>query len=347
MADTITTNYNLTKPEVGGSDDSWGDKVNTDLDLIDTQMKVNANAVEAVKSNAAPKNLILNGDMRISQRGSFTTATTLVNDIYTLDMIKGFVAGDAVGDSTIQDITRKVKINVSTAFSAGVAAIEQPIEDYVYLQGKTITISAKVKSNSSQARIYFWDGVSVIGSSAHTGGGTEETLTATATVSASADATNALVVGLVSAAAGNVSAALNDYVEVTDIQLEVGSLATGFDYRSYNEELLRCKRYCNELCGEVNEPVALAANYSSGTAIACVRYEVEMMATPTLTVAVPSAFSIFTNGSSLVQSTGLGAYGITKKSINLNFATSGLPVGSPSFVRTRFSSASILLTSDL
>jgi hypothetical protein len=74
MVDTTTTNYGFTKPEDGASNNTWGAKLNTDLDSIDGLIKTNANAIATKFASAGGA---ITGNVTISGTLGVTGATTL------------------------------------------------------------------------------------------------------------------------------------------------------------------------------------------------------------------------------------------------------------------------------
>jgi len=135
---------------------------------------------------------------------------------------------------------------------------------------------------------------------------------------------------------------------VTGIQLEVGSTATDFEYKSNGEELALCQRYCFVMAPSTNASVAPAFARTTTVAFGIAELPVTMRATPSLAFSANNDFQVQFLGS-VATSTAMAASPELHKNMIAFTATvsSGLTAGQGMYIRDLNGGATITAAAEL
>ena len=259
------------------------------------------------------RNIIINGAMNVSQRGDYSSATSLTDDTYFIDR---WVSDLATVSATIQNVSNgylsksKTQKLAATSSATGRIVSIQKIEVSSYMLGVELTASAQVKSNSSNARLFLVDNTNgtVLGVQAHTGGGAFEKLVVSGTPPTTCTDLR-VYVAFRSAAQANVAITSGDFFEFTEVQLELGTEATPFEHRSFGQELALCERYfqkynysSNTSSADTQNTLPLVAAYSGGTGYAGHKLTHTMRTSPTFSASAANTWVFYAGGSSYTPS---------------------------------------------
>lgn len=238
------------------------------------------------------RNLIINGDYKIWQRATSSTAANYSGpDRWYYGNAGTYSRSTDVPSGQGFQYSNSVKVTAATTY--GVTAQRIEAVNCKHLVGKSVTASFWLKTITGATGMYcilyranaeddFGGGVTVIEQKTFTGVTNTWTYYTLTWENLPSETTNGLQLYFFSA-----DASTDPEYRITGVQLEVGEQATPFEHRSYGDELLRCQRYYWQSGREQNKTISHIYAVASSTS----QIEVipsppagEMRAAPSLTI---------------------------------------------------------------
>ncbi len=297
----------------------------TELDGQDTTIQTNLNTRTGTSASTGNRNRLHNGDFKIAQRGAgpFTSVSTFVNNDATILLDRWRILTDTndVIDVSQDTSTLPTAPGARTAIALDVETINKKFGIIQWIEnkncadliGNTVTVSFKAKVSgvtkldNIKCAIIAWsstaDAPTADAISAWGVEGTNPTLVANMTyentptnLGVTTTYATYSVSGLVdTASCANIGVfiwsdvtdtSLAEFVYITDVQLEAGTVASPFERKMITDEDLNCKRYLHTLgLSSVAATFQLIGYNSAGAGEQFpIIFPTEMLKTPTVTV---------------------------------------------------------------
>jgi hypothetical protein len=220
--------------------------------VIDTQALVpDDNSVTYAKlGNDIPlgnRNLVINGDFKVSQRGTYSSATTITNWQYYIDRFACY--GQSNG-AKLTHTNNSLKLEAFTTATNRMFAMTK-LEPVDIQKNTTYTLSFYVTTNSSNFRVHMNDLSSPVltytSPSVVVPNGVRTKVSVPVTVGSTVTTVFEIAIGLFASGRTNVAITSGDYFVLEEVQLEVGNKATPFEHKNVGQELLACQRYYQQV----------------------------------------------------------------------------------------------------